>query len=60
MNDIITQDTYDIIKHQARDLDLVVINRDAYKYGQPTNIALGANIAGFEKVMDAMIAQGVC
>ena len=30
MNDIITQDTYDIIKHQARDLDLVVINRDAY------------------------------
>jgi glutamate dehydrogenase (NADP+) len=32
----------------------------AVKYGQPTNIALGANIAGFEKVMDAMIAQGVC
>ena len=32
----------------------------AIKYGQPTNIALGANIAGFEKVMDAMIAQGVC
>ena len=32
----------------------------AVKYGQPTNIALGANIAGFEKVMNAMIAQGVC
>ena len=32
----------------------------ATKYGQPTNLALGANIAGFEKVMDAMIAQGVC
>ena len=30
MNDIITKDTYDIIKHQARDLDLVVINRDTY------------------------------
>ena len=32
----------------------------AIKYGQPTNLALGANIAGFEKVLDAMIAQGVC
>ena len=32
----------------------------AVKYGQPTNLALGANIAGFEKVLDAMLAQGVC
>ena len=32
----------------------------AKKFGQPTNIALGANIAGFLKVLDAMIAQGVC
>jgi glutamate dehydrogenase (NADP+) len=32
----------------------------AVKYGQPNNLALGANIAGFEKVMDAMLAQGVC
>ena len=32
----------------------------AIKYGQPTNLALGANIAGFEKVLDAMLAQGVC
>ena len=32
----------------------------AVKYGQPTNIALGANIAGFLKVYDAMVAQGVC
>lgn len=32
----------------------------ACKYGEPTNIALGANIAGFEKVLEAMIAQGVC
>lgn len=42
MNDIITQDTYDIIKHQARDLDLVVINRDAYI----TRTALRAVIIG--------------
>ncbi len=32
----------------------------AVKYNQPNNLALGANIAGFEKVLDAMIAQGVC
>ncbi len=32
----------------------------AAKYGQPKNLALGANIAGFLKVYDAMLAQGVC
>ena len=32
----------------------------AVKFGQPNNIALGANIAGFLKVYDAMKAQGVC
>ena len=30
MNNIITHDTYDIIKHQASDLDLVLITRDSY------------------------------
>ncbi|HOJ45211.1 MAG TPA: NADP-specific glutamate dehydrogenase [Bacilli bacterium] len=30
----------------------------AGKYGQPTNLVLGANIAGFLKVYDALIAQG--
>ena len=32
----------------------------AVKFGQPKNLALGANIAGFLKVYDAMLAQGVC
>ena len=32
----------------------------ANKYGQPRNLALGANIAGFRKVYKAMLAQGVC
>ena len=32
----------------------------AVKFGQPRNLALGANIAGFLKVYDAMLAQGVC
>ena len=31
----------------------------AEMYGQPDNYVLGANAAGFCKVADAMIAQGV-
>lgn len=31
----------------------------ASEFGQPGNLVLGANIAGFRKVADAMIAQGV-
>ena len=31
----------------------------ATKYGNPKNLALGANIAGFLKVYDAMLAEGV-
>ncbi len=30
------------------------------KYGNDGNLVIGANIAGFEKVANAMIAQGVC
>ncbi len=32
----------------------------AERYGHPQNYVMGANIAGFVKVADAMIAQGVC
>lgn len=31
----------------------------AEEFGQPGNLVMGANIAGFKKVADAMIAQGV-
>jgi glutamate dehydrogenase (NADP+) len=31
----------------------------AEKYGMPGNLVAGANIAGFIKVADAMLAQGV-
>ncbi|HEY8353494.1 MAG TPA: NADP-specific glutamate dehydrogenase [Methylophilaceae bacterium] len=31
----------------------------AAEFGQPTNLVLGANIAGFRRVADAMIDQGV-
>ena len=29
-------------------------------YGDKGNYVMGANIAGFVKVADAMVAQGVC
>ncbi|WP_302608719.1 NADP-specific glutamate dehydrogenase, partial [uncultured Desulfovibrio sp.] len=32
----------------------------AAEFGQPGNLVMGANIAGFRKVADAMLAQGVC
>lgn len=32
----------------------------AKEFGQPGNLVLGANIAGFRKVADAMILQGIC
>ena len=36
------------------------IDNAANKYGYEGNYVVGANIAGFEKVADSMIAQGVC
>ena len=49
------------------DEKLKVIMKDIYakvssaaaRYGMEGNFVAGANIAGFEKVVDAMIAQGV-
>ena len=32
----------------------------AKKYGHEGDYVVGANIAGFEKVADSMIQQGVC
>ena len=32
----------------------------AERYGVPGNYVAGANIAGFEKVVEAMMGQGVC
>lgn len=36
------------------------IDEAAKKYGCPGNYISGANLAGFEKVADAMLAQGIC
>ena len=35
------------------------IDSAAERYGFPGNYVIGANIAGFEKVVDAMNAQGI-
>ena len=32
----------------------------AKKYGNEGNYVMGANVAGFEKVAEAMLAQGIC
>ena len=36
------------------------VDDTAKKYGEEGNFVMGANIAGFLKVADAMLAQGVC
>ena len=36
------------------------IDDAAKQYGMEGNYVAGANIAGFQKVVDAMLAQGVC
>ena len=36
------------------------ISAAAKKYGHEGDYVVGANIAGFEKVADSMIQQGVC
>ena len=36
------------------------IDEAAKRYGMEGNYVAGANIAGFEKVANALLAQGVC
>ena len=35
------------------------VSKTAEEFGEPTNFVLGANIAGFRRVADAMIEQGI-
>lgn len=35
------------------------IDKAAKEYGMPNNFVIGANIAGFEKVSQAMLRQGI-
>jgi glutamate dehydrogenase (NADP+) len=45
--------------HTIMDNIFRTASQTAREFGQPNNLVLGANIAGFRKVADAMIDQGV-
>ncbi len=55
--------TREQVDHRLRDI-MKAIHDNAWeaaaKYGKKGNYVVGANIAGFVKVADAMVAQGVC
>ena len=55
--------TREQVDARLRDI-MKAIHDNAYeaaaKYGKKGNYVVGANIAGFVKVADAMVAQGVC
>jgi len=42
---------------------MIAIHKQAFdaaeEYGQPSNLVMGANIAGFVKVADSMLDQGI-
>jgi len=54
--------SFEEVDQKLRDI-MINIHRNAYDtaktFGQPGNYVMGANIAGFLKVADAMIAQGI-
>lgn len=45
--------------HSIMESIFISSSQTAKEFGNPTNLVLGANIAGFRKVADAMIDQGV-
>ena len=54
--------TRDEVAQRLHDI-MIAIHKQCYdaaeEYGQPSNLVMGANIAGFVKVADAMLDQGV-
>ncbi|MGQ9649604.1 MAG: NADP-specific glutamate dehydrogenase [Phycisphaerae bacterium] len=54
--------TRDEVDRRLHDIMIAIhkaVSKTAAEYGEPTNYVMGANIAGFVKVADAMIDQGV-
>ncbi len=54
--------TFDEVDAKLKDIMVNIYAKAsgaAEKYGVPRNFVAGANIAGFEKVADAMLAQGI-
>ena len=55
--------TFDEVDAKLHDIMVNIfhnLDNAAKKYGFDGNYVVGANIAGFEKVVNAMLAQGVC
>ncbi|HIS68691.1 MAG TPA: NADP-specific glutamate dehydrogenase [Candidatus Gallacutalibacter stercoravium] len=54
--------TFEEVDAKLHDIMVNIFRKSAEaaeRYGQPKNYVLGANIAGFEKVANAMLAQGI-
>ena len=54
--------TFDEVDAKLKDIMVNIFHNsynDAKKYNMEGNLLAGANIAGFEKVAEAMLAQGV-
>jgi glutamate dehydrogenase (NADP+) len=54
--------TFEEVDAKLKDIMVNIFNQAsdaAEKYGYPCNYVMGANIAGFTKVADAMLAQGI-
>ncbi len=54
--------TFEEVDNKLKDIMKNIFNNcyeTAAKFGDPTNLSLGANIAGFLKVKDAMIREGL-
>ncbi|KAA0875251.1 NADP-specific glutamate dehydrogenase [Nitrincola tapanii] len=61
-NASMTQWTFEEVDHRLKDIMAGIFQRSistAREFDQPDNLVLGANIAGFRKVADAMIEQGL-
>lgn len=61
-NSVRTSWSFDEVDRRLQQIMVDIFNKctdAARRYGQPDNYVLGANIAGFEKIADAMMAQGI-
>ena len=55
--------TFDEVDRKLQEIMINIFHNmadSAQKYGMENNYIAGANIAGFEKVLNAMLAQGIC
>ena len=54
--------TFEEVEHKLEKIMINIFNacdENAKKYGCPKNYVAGANMAAFQKLADAMIAQGI-